>query len=106
MNKKSLIKVMPLQLMASSLVRSIRWNLSNSNPQNRIGVWLARTMILKATQDKAVEHQLSAEQRVITTANSKSSVINQLKVMLHVPITVSLLNQNHTIKTMNAQSKF
>ena len=63
-------------------------------------------MNLKLILDKVVEHQLSAELMAITTANSKSSVTNQLKVMRHVPITVNLLNQNHTIKNMNAQSKF
>ena len=63
-------------------------------------------MILKVILDKVVEHQLSAELMAITTANSKNSVINRVKVMRHVPITVNLLNQNHTIKTMNVQSKF
>ena len=106
MNRKSHIKVMPHQLMTSYLVRLIRWSLSNSSPQNRIEVWLAQTMILKATPDKAVEHQLSAEQLAITTANSKSSVTSQVKAMHHVPIIASLLNQNHTIKTMNVQNKF
>ena len=106
MNKRSPIRVMLLQRMASSLVRSIIWNLSNSSLQNRIGVWLVRTMILKAIPDKAVEHLLSVEQQVITTANSKSSVINQVKVMHHAPIIANSLNQNHTIKIMNVQSKF
>ena len=103
---KPLIKVMPLRLMASSSVRLIRWNLNNSNPQNRIEAWLARTMILKAILDKAVEHQLSAELLAITIANSKSPVINQVKVMHYVPITASSLNQKYTIKNMNVRSKF
>lgn len=63
-------------------------------------------MNLKLILDKVVEHQLSAELMAIITTNSKSSVTNQLKVMRHVPIIVNLLNQNHTIKNMNAQSKF
>ena len=97
---------MPLQPVASYLVRWIRWNLSNSSHQNRIGAWQAQTTILKVILDKVVEHQLSAELMAITTANNKSSVINQVKVMRHVPIIVNSLNQNHTIKTMNVQSKF